>query len=80
MQSRAESDAGHRADAAEQKLRAANTHVKDAEEAAAAHRQAHTDTLVANAELQVHHSTPNPYTMNLMPCLAGAAANLTQCT
>lgn len=50
---RADSEAGRRADAGEQELRAATTRIADAEEAAAAHRQAHTDALIANAELQV---------------------------
>lgn len=50
--SRVDSEAGRRADAAEQELRAASTRTSDAEDAAAAHRQAHTDVLVANAELQ----------------------------
>ena len=54
---RADSEAGRRADAAEQELRDAGTRASDAEDGTAAHRKAHNDALVANAELQVCSST-----------------------
>jgi hypothetical protein len=54
--SKVDTEEGRRADAAEQELREASARAKDAEEAASAHRQAHTDALVANAELQVQLS------------------------
>lgn len=56
MPARAASEPARRADTAEQELRAASTQAKDAQEAAAAHRQAHADALIANAELQVRHT------------------------